>query len=212
MAAPDPTTVVIHLKSPDVSFVPMMAQAANWTGKIYPKHLWQQEAGFDTGPYVNKPVGSGPFKFVNWSRGVVELAANADYFRGKPKIARLYLRHVTDPNVARAEFDSGSMAFLPFDFGPPWAEVPILQTDPSIRVVLTPSHIDRSLQINMTQKPYDDVRVRRAIDMAIDRDAISKLAFSGVWKPACGPPMVVIRLEGRSWACTAISKININPS
>ena len=183
MEAPDVKTLVIHLKTPDASFVPMMALASNWTGKIYPKHLWDKEPGFDTGPYVNKPIGSGPFKFVRWSQGVVELAANPDYFRGKPKVDHFYIRHATDPNVGRADFDGGDIPFLPFEFGPPWAEVPALQTDPSVRVVLTPSQIDRSLEFNMTEKPYDDIRVRRAIAMAIDRQAISDLAFNGFWKP-----------------------------
>ena len=58
MDAPDAMTIVFHLKTPDMALVPMMAQAADWNGKIYPKHLWEKEAGFDTGPYVNKPIGS----------------------------------------------------------------------------------------------------------------------------------------------------------
>jgi peptide/nickel transport system substrate-binding protein len=183
LEAPDATTVVFHLTNPDVSIVPMMAQAAGWTGKIYPKHLWETQAGFDTGPYVNKPVGSGPFRFVSWSQGVVELAANPDYFRGKPKIDHLYFRYTGEPGVARADFDAGNIPFLSYEYGPPWAEVPDLQKDPTVRVVLTPSQIDRSLQFNMTRKPYDDIRVRRAIAMSVDRDAMSKLAFNGFWKP-----------------------------
>jgi peptide/nickel transport system substrate-binding protein len=82
--ATDDTTLVLRLKTRDVSMVPMMAQASQWWGKIYPRHLWEKEEGFDTGAYVNAPVGSGPFKFVRRDPGVVELAANAEYFRGKP--------------------------------------------------------------------------------------------------------------------------------
>ena len=208
MEAPDATTLVLHVKAPDVSMVPMMAQAASWTGKIYPKHLWEKEKGFDTGPYVNNPIGSGPYKFVRWSQGVVELAANPNYFRGKPKVDRLFLRYVTDPNVARAEFDAGDMPFLPFEFAPPWAEVPALQQDPSVHVVLTPSQIDRSLQFNMAEKPYDDVRVRRALAMAIDRQAITDLAFNGFWKPAMHASVDAMG----QWVNTAVSFPSYNPA
>ena len=89
----------------------MLAQVSTWTAKIYPKHLWEGQDGFDAGPLVNAPVGSGPFKFVRWEKGgLVELEANKDYFRGPPKLDRLVFRQVTDVNVARAEFDSGPPA------------------------------------------------------------------------------------------------------
>ena len=79
----------------------MQAQAAGWTGKIYPKHLWENQDGFDKGPYVNNPIGSGPFKFKKWVRGShVELEANKEYFRGKPEIDRLIFKAVSDKNVA----------------------------------------------------------------------------------------------------------------
>ena len=184
MEAPDATTVVFHLAAPDMSLVPMMAQAAGWNGKIYPQHLWEKEAGFDTGPYVNKPIGSGPFRFVRWEAGVVEMDAFPDYFRGKPAIDRLIIRHVADANVARAEFDAGNFPYLPYDFAPPLAEVPALQADPNVRVVFTPSHYSRDIQFNLRRKPFDDPKVRMAIAESIDREAISKLAFNGFWKPA----------------------------
>ena len=184
MEAPDGNTVVFHLATPDMSLVPMMAQAAGWNGKIYPKHLWEKEAGFDTGPYVNKPVGSGPFRFVRWEQGNVEMEANADYFRGKPAIDRLIIRHVSDANVARAEFDAGEFPYLPYDYAPPLAEVPALQQDPTLRVNFTPSHYSRDIQFNLRRKPFDDLKVRTAIAMSIDRETMSKLAFNGFWKPA----------------------------
>lgn len=182
---PDANTLVIKLKNPNAAFVPMMAQAAGWTGKIYPKHLWEKEEGFDTGPYVNKPVGSGPFKFARWDKGsAVELVANADYFRGKPKIDRLIFRPIADANVARAEFDAEQFPHLPYDYAPPLAEVPALQADPSLTVIFTPSHYSRDIQLNLAKAPLSDLKVRQAISYAIDRDAISRLGFNGFWKPA----------------------------
>ncbi len=182
---PDDDTVVITLDKPNMAFVPMMAQAAGWTGKIYPKHIWESEEGFDTGPAVNNPIGSGPFKFVRWDKGVaVELEANEDYFRGPPKIDRLIFRPMPDANVARAEFDAGQFPHLPYDYAPPLAEAPALEADPSITVTYTPSHYSRDIQLNTQREPLNNLKVREAIATGIDREMISILGFSGTWKPA----------------------------
>ncbi|MBM3613236.1 MAG: hypothetical protein FJX19_09760 [Alphaproteobacteria bacterium] len=182
---PDDHTVVLDLIDPEVGFVPMLAQVSTWTGKIYPKHLWEGQDGFDKGPHVNAPIGSGPFRFARWERGgLVELEANRDYFRGAPKIDRLVFRQITDVNVARAEFDSGRLAFLNYEYAPPLAEIPALQRDPKIKVVFTPSHFSRDIQLNLTRAPLDKPQVRQAIAHAIDREAMNKLAFNGLWRPA----------------------------
>ena len=185
ITVPDDQTVVLQLNEPEVGFVPMLAQVSTWTGKIYPKHLWDKEDGFDKGPYVNAPVGSGPFKFVRWEKGgLVELEANKTYFRGPAKIDRLVFRQVTDVNVARAEFDSGRLQFLNYEYAPPLAEIAALKADPKVRVVFTPSHFSRDIQLNLTRKPLDKLQVRQAIAHAIDRETMNKLAFSGFWRPA----------------------------
>jgi peptide/nickel transport system substrate-binding protein len=182
---PDDHTVVLDLIDPEVGFVPMLAQVSTWTGKIYPKHLWEGQDGFDKGPHVNAPIGSGPFRFVRWERGgLVELEANRDYFRGAPKVDRLVFRQITDVNVARAEFDSGRLAFLNYEYAPPLAEIPALQRDPKVKVVFTPSHFSRDIQLNLTRAPLDKPQVRQAIAHAIDREAMNKLAFNGLWRPA----------------------------
>lgn len=182
---PDDHTVVLDLIDPEVGFVPMLAQVSTWTGKIYPKHLWEGQDGFDKGPYVNAPIGSGPFRFARWERGgLVELEANRDYFRGAPKVDRLVFRQITDVNVARAEFDSGRLAFLNYEYAPPLAEIPALQRDPKVKVVFTPSHFSRDIQLNLTRAPLDKPQVRQAIAHAIDREAMNKLAFNGLWRPA----------------------------
>ena len=185
ITAPDDFTVVLHLIEPEVGFVPMLAQISTWTGKIYPKHLWEAQDGFDKGPYVNAPVGSGPFRFVRWERGgLVELEVNKAYFRAPSKVDRLVFRQVTDVNVARAEFDSGRLQFLNYEYAPPLAEVEALRRDPKVKVVFTPSHFSRDIQLNLTRKPLDKLEVRQAIAHAIDRDAMNRLAFSGFWRPA----------------------------
>lgn len=183
ITVPDDHTVVLHLVDPEIGFVPMLAQVSTWTAKIYPRHLWEGQDGFDSGPHVNNPIGSGPFRFVRWERGgLVELEANADYFRGRPQFDRLVFRQISDVNVARAEFDAGRLVFLPYDYAPPLAEVPALQRDPRVRVVFTPSHFSRDIQLNLRRPPLDKLEVRQAIAHAIDRDAMNRLAFNGLWR------------------------------
>ncbi len=185
ITVPDDNTVTLHLIDPEIGFVPMLAQVSTWTAKIYPKHLWEGQDGFDTGPHVNAPVGSGPFKFARWEKGqAVELEANREYFRGAPKVDRLVFRQITDVNVARAEFDAGRLNFLNYEYAPPLAEIPALQKDPKVKIVFTPSHFSRDIQLNLTRAPLDKAEVRRAIAHAIDRDAMNKLAFNGYWRPA----------------------------
>ncbi|MCU0906130.1 MAG: ABC transporter substrate-binding protein [Rhodobacteraceae bacterium] len=181
---PDDLTVVITLNKPDMAFLPMMAQGAQWTGKIYPQHLWADQEGFDTGPYVNEPVGSGPFRFVRWDKGsAVVLEANPDYFRGPPAIDTLVFRTIPDANVARAEFDAGQFPYLPFNYAPPWAEAPMLEADPEINVVYTPSHFSRDLQLNLNHEALGNPLVREAIALAIDREAMNRIAFNNSWTP-----------------------------
>ncbi|MEH6653529.1 ABC transporter substrate-binding protein [Loktanella salsilacus] len=181
---PDDDTVVITLKGPDMAFLPMMAQGAQWTGKIYPEHLWADQDGFDTGPYVNEPVGSGPFTFVRWDRGsAVVLDANEDYFRGAPEVDTLIFRTIPDANVARAEFEAGQFPYLPFNYAPPLAEAPIFEEDPDINVVYTASHFSRDLQLNLNHEALGNQQVREAIALAMDRDEMNRLAFNNSWTP-----------------------------
>ncbi len=185
MTTPDAHTLIVQLKEVDASFLPSKAQAAAWTGKIYPKHIWAEQDGFDKGPAVNNPVGCGPYKFKEWVRGShIELVRNDDYFLEPPAIERLIFKFMTDGNVARAEFDAGTYPYLPYTFAPSWGEMPMLQANPDIEVVLQESHYSRDIQLNMRRKPLDELKVRQAISYAVDRESMSKLAFNGLWEPA----------------------------
>lgn len=179
---PDDDTVIISLTKPDVAFVPMLAQAGNWFGKIMPKHIWQGR-DWDKGPNVERPIGSGPFKFVEWARGSHwVLQANNDYFRGRPKVDRVIVRIIPDPNVAQAEFRAGRLVVLPEQYVLPYGEVKRLMGDPSMQVVQTPSHYNYDLWFNVRKAPYNNQKVRDAIAYAMNRDEIRNLAFFGLWE------------------------------
>lgn len=185
ITAPDPYTLVIELGAPDAAFLPMLGIASNWFGKILPRHLYEGKE-WDKADVNSKPVGCGPFKYVEWVRGShVTLEANPDYFLGKPKIDRLIFRVIPDSNVAYSEFRAGRFPFLGNEYNPPFAEIATqLMKDPSIQVVKTPSIYGRDLYINLRKPPLDQLKVRQAIAYALDRRAMNQLAFFGIWKPS----------------------------
>jgi peptide/nickel transport system substrate-binding protein len=163
----------------------MLGIASNWFGKILPKHLYEGK-DWPTADVNARPVGCGPFKFVEWQRGSsFTLEANPDYHMGRSKIDRLIFRIIPDPNVAYAEFQAGRLPYLPFDYTPPYAEVATkLMKDASMDVVFTPSIYSRDFFLNLRREPLNNPKVRRAIAHALDRRAMNQLAFYGLWKPS----------------------------
>ena len=182
---PDPSTLVIELNQPDGAFLPMLGIASNWFGKILPKHLYEGK-DWATADTNAKPVGCGPFKFVEWVKGShFVLEANPDYFMGAPKIDRLILRIIPDANVAYAEFQAGRIPLLPFEYTPSYAEVATkLMKDPAVEVVFTPSIYSRDIYLNVRRGPLANLKVRQAISHALDRRTMNQLAFYGLWKPS----------------------------
>jgi len=182
---PDPATVVIELNNPDAAFVPMLGIASNWFGKILPKHLYEGK-DWPTADVNARPVGCGPFKFIEWVRGnFITLEANPDYHMGRAKIDRLIFRIITDQSVAYAEFQAGRFPYLPNVYLPSYAEVAKRMTkDPEIDVVFTPSIYSRDLYLNLKREPLNNLKVRQAIAHALDRRMMNQLAFFGIWKPS----------------------------
>jgi peptide/nickel transport system substrate-binding protein len=180
---PTPTTLIIRLTRADPPFLPMLAQASNWYGKILPKHLYEG-TDWTTNPVNDRPVGSGPFRFGEWDRGsYVILRANPDYFRGAPAIDVLVFQHVPDVSVATSLYQAGEIPYLPSQYVLTYGEVAALLANPATdsSVVRTPSNFGRDLYFNVQRAPFNDARVREAIATAIDRDAINQTAFFGLW-------------------------------
>jgi len=181
ITTPDEHTVVIKLTEPAVAFVPMLALAGNWYMHILPKHVYEGE-DWQTGPHADNPVGSGPFKLESWTRGShITLVANEDYYLGAPYLDKLVVRFIPDVQVAIQAFKAGELDYLPYDYMPPYAELPQWETDSTVRIVKGLWIYGENLTFNLARKPFSDIRVRRAIAMGIDRDAINKIAFDDYW-------------------------------
>jgi peptide/nickel transport system substrate-binding protein len=128
------------------------------------------------------PIGTGPFRFVEWVQGDrVELAANPDYWGAAPALARATFRFISDPAAALAAMMAGDAdAFANF---PAPEGLEALKADPRFSVVIGSTEGETILALNHRRPPLDDLRVRRAISHAIDRAALIDGAMFGHGTP-----------------------------
>jgi glutathione transport system substrate-binding protein len=176
--AVDDYTARITLKTP---FSPFIAQLAHpSTVMISPTAL--AKYGKDI---ADNPVGTGPFKFVEWQRtDHLKVAKFDGYWRkGYPKVDTITWKPVVDNNARAALMQTGEAHFT---FPLPYEQAELLKSKPELDVVAAPSIVLRYLSMNTQQKPFDNPKVRQAIAYAINKDALAKVAFNGYATPAEG--------------------------
>jgi len=169
-------TLVLHLKH---RFSPIVTAVLGPQGfPIMPKHLLAQEPNFNQLPFNSQPLGSGPFVVVRWSRGdSLEMRANPYYFAGKPKIARVVIRFVPDPAAALNLLRRGDAAA--FFNVPDYSEYASLKTLAGYRLLSFPTGAVGSIIFNTMDPITRDVRVRRALALAIDVPSVVAKSFRG---------------------------------
>jgi peptide/nickel transport system substrate-binding protein len=178
---PDTTTVILRLKEPLASFVPSLA----WYGTfILPKHVYEG-SDWSKNPANEKPVGTGAFKFVEWVKGDhVTAVANKDYFKRGPFLDQVIWRFQTSSALAPDLIVKGDVDYSVVT--PPRERVAELQKALGVMIKTFASTNRYYLAFNLRRKPLDDVRVRKAINMAVDRSAILSRAFVGLGTPGIG--------------------------
>ncbi|HEV8614099.1 MAG TPA: ABC transporter substrate-binding protein [Methylomirabilota bacterium] len=182
LSAPDRQTVEITLTE---AFAPFVSILAMGHAKILPRDIVEQRGD----AFGTQPVGTGPFKFVQWERGKsIVLTANPDYFDGPPQLARLVYRVFPgEASVAMfEEFKKGNLE----DSQVPTPQHSRIVAGGDYQYVKRPMYNLRHYGFNTRIKPLDDRRVRRAIAHAIDRPRILDEIFGGRFIPAQGilPP------------------------
>lgn len=167
---PDGKTVIFKLSRPDATFLHLMA--INF-GFVVPKEE-VEKAGADWG---KRPVGTGAFKFVEWAPGQnIKLERNKDYFRaGVPYLDNLTFEFGQDPTVAVLRLKKGEVDIV--GDGLPPAQFTEAMADPANKNLIA---IGDQLQtgyvtMNVTQAPFDNLKVRQAVNMAINKDRIVRL-------------------------------------
>jgi peptide/nickel transport system substrate-binding protein len=129
------------------------------------------------------PIGTGPFKFVEWVRGDhITLAKFDDYHRkGIPYLDKVTFKFIGDPSAQIASLKAGDIDVIAYDVSPENAL--LLEKDPKFKVLNGYTTTKVILSTNNSRKPFNDVRIRRAMAHAIDRTALIKGAMSGYGVP-----------------------------
>jgi peptide/nickel transport system substrate-binding protein len=163
--AVDLSTVRITLNSP-VPFV--IGLVSNYHGGMIVSKKAVEKFGDN---FKTNPIGTGPFMFEEYkSKQYVSLKAHKDYFRGAPKIDRIVYRYIPSLSSRELAFRSGEIDLLYGEREQRWVERMRGLKDTVVDVFRPGEH--RSLHLNTTIKPFDDLRVRRAVAYAINRDEI----------------------------------------
>lgn len=167
---PDDKTVVFKLSRPDATFLHLMA--INF-GYIVPKEE-VEKAGADWG---KKPVGTGAFKFVEWVPGQnIKLERNKDYYRaGVPYLDNITFEFGQDPTVAVLRLKKGEIDIV--GDGVPPAQFTEIMADPANKDLIAEGNQLHTgyVTMNVTQAPFDNLKVRQAVNMAINKDRIVRL-------------------------------------
>jgi peptide/nickel transport system substrate-binding protein len=185
--APGPHTVVFRFREP---YAPLLQRLDVVEASILPRHLFDGTDVLSAAANL-QPVGTGPFRFVTYRKGdYVELARNRHYFRpGVPAIERLVFRITPSTTTAVMALERGEIDSLP---SVPGSELPRLRADAALTVVKASggsggSFCQDVVIPNLTRPPLGDVRVRRAIYQALDRQLIAERVYFGQGTPSTGP-------------------------
>ncbi len=131
---------------------------------------------------ATNPVGTGPFKFDDWVQGDrIEMSAYDGYWGDKPALTEATFRFISDPTAAFAAVMAEDVdAFVGF---PAPENLPQFEADPRFQVLNGNTEGETILSTNNKMPPFDDVRVRKAVAHAIDRQAIIDGAMFGLGTP-----------------------------
>jgi dipeptide transport system substrate-binding protein len=131
------------------------------------------------------PIGTGPFTFLQYQKdAVIRYRANPDYWGGKAKIDDLVFSITPDASVRWAKLQKGECHVMPY---PAPADIEAIKKDPNVTILEQPGLNVGYLSYNTTKKPFDDVRVRKAFNMALNKKAIVDAVFLGTGVPAKNP-------------------------
>ncbi len=163
--AVDEMTVRFTMCKPDPAF---LAKAAFTPFFIQPREWIEQTGG--TGELLEKPIGTGPYMLDSWNRGDSIIFKRFDDYHGEPaKTETLVFRWATEGAARLLELQSGTADYItklsPDDYD-------TVKNDPNLQFLPVPNPNIMYLAMTNTFEPWDDVRVRKAIAMGIDRQRI----------------------------------------
>jgi glutathione transport system substrate-binding protein len=188
----DQYTAKAVLKTPFGAFIPTIA---------HPSLALSSPAAVQKyGKELNRnPVGTGPFTFVSWTPDTMKVQANPHYrVAGLPHVSAITIRSVPENGSRIAMLQAGEAQYI---FPLPPEMVKAVQNNPKIAIINTPSIITRGVSLNTMKKPFDDLRVRQALNYAVNKEAFIKIVYSGYADPLDSPepPQLSFYKKQGSW-------------
>jgi dipeptide transport system substrate-binding protein len=178
----DDYTVKINLNSPDAPFVSNLAMDF---ASIMSAEYADKMASGDKERVDNDPIGTGPFEFVSYKKDAfVRFKAFDQYWEGRPKIDKLVFAITVDASVRYQKLKAGECHIMPY---PNPADIAAMKKDPSLNLLSQEGLNVGYIAFNAERAPFDDVRVRRALSMAINKQAILDVVYKGAGSPAKNP-------------------------
>jgi dipeptide transport system substrate-binding protein len=179
----DEYTVKITLNQPEAPFLSNLAmQFAGVQSKEYA--IAMLKAGTPE-KIDQEPLGTGPYQLVQYQKdAIIRYKAFPQYWEGKAKIDDLIFAITPDASVRWAKLQKGECHVMPY---PNPADLDAIRKDPNVTVLEQPGLNIGYLAYNTTKKPFDDVRVRKAVNMAIDKKAIVAAVYLSTGVPATNP-------------------------
>ena len=166
---------------------PYFKAIETWMVGILPYHILKDEKDLMTSSFNKNPIGTGSYKLKEFKQGQdIELIANENYFEGKPKIEKIKYQFLPDPNTSflylkQKKLDLGGLTPIQVD----------RQLDDNFRnnytIMQKPSFSYTYLGFNLKSEKFKDIRVRKALSYAINRQELVDILFFGYGKVCNGP-------------------------
>lgn len=187
LETPDDHTVVIRFKSLYPDYLSLFSAGVG--SFILPAHLLEKSSDLNRDPFDRHPVGTGPFRFKEWVKGShITVERNPTYYGGEPYLEAVIFKFVPDSGQLVTQLKTGEAHVIS---GSDWVHLDELERLPGVKTHVTPGMMWEHLSFNLDRPVFQDVRVRRAIRAAIDRQAITRSLFKGRVEVATGdqPPL-----------------------
>jgi len=179
----DDYTVKFVLNQPEAPFIANMAM--DFASIMSAEHAAAMTKAGTPEKIDLEPVGTGPFQLVAYQKDAqIRYKANPDYWAGKASIDNLIFSITPDASVRYEKLKAGECQVMPY---PNPADLKAMANDPDINLMQQEGLNVGYLAFNTEKKPFDDKRVRQALNMAVNKDAIIDVVFQGAGKKAKNP-------------------------
>jgi peptide/nickel transport system substrate-binding protein len=189
---PTPYVTVVHMRR---LYAPFLEQlwGVNSNAPILPQHIlapYLAEGTQNTAPFNSMPIGSGPFRVIQWERGtVVRMAAYPGYFLGKPKLNEIDFYSEPDENTLETQVQTHAIDMLARGTAINWPRYQALAARPGsgLKAITVDSFAFDHIDFNLRNPILADRQVRRALAYATDRPMIIAKIMHGADTPSDSP-------------------------